>query len=83
MRTLLAVTAHPDDEAFLFGGALALHAAAGGSTALLCLTDGQAGRTGGLCNTTDLARVRRAELETAAGHLGIGRLYTPGLMDGV
>ena len=47
MATLLAVTAHPDDESFLFGGALAAYAAAGHRCGLLCLTDGQQGRTGG------------------------------------
>ncbi|MHC4550423.1 MAG: PIG-L deacetylase family protein [Planctomycetota bacterium] len=82
MQTLLAVTAHPDDECFIFGGALALHARASGRAGLLCLTDGQAGRTGGLCARGDLAAVRRAELRRAAAVLGIPHLFTPGLADG-
>jgi LmbE family N-acetylglucosaminyl deacetylase len=77
MAALLAVTAHPDDESFLFGGALAVHAARGGVAALLCLTDGQAGRTGGLVPPADLGRTRRAELREAARIL-----YAPGLADG-
>ncbi len=81
MKTLLAITAHPDDECFLFGGALALHARAGGRTGLLCLTDGQAGRTGGLCSRGALGRVRRAELDRAAEVLGIEHLFLPGFMD--
>lgn len=80
--TLLAVTAHPDDESFLFGGTLALHAEAGGRCGLLCLTDGQAGRRGELDPAADLGRVRRQELEEAVGVLGIPHLYTPGLSDG-
>ena len=40
---LLCVTAHPDDECFAFGGALALAAERGAETSVLCLTDGQAG----------------------------------------
>ncbi len=39
---LLCVTAHPDDECFAFGGALALAARDGIETFVLCLTDGQA-----------------------------------------
>ncbi len=82
MKRLLVIAAHPDDESFLFGGALAVHALAGGATALLCLTDGQAGRTGGLCTQDELGFVRRRELEAAAEVLGVGELITPGLMDG-
>ncbi len=82
MKTLLAVTAHPDDESFAFGGWLAMHARAGGKAGLLCLTDGQAGRTGGLCSREDLGRVRREELRRAVAVLGIPHLFTPGLMDG-
>jgi LmbE family N-acetylglucosaminyl deacetylase len=82
MRAMLAVTAHPDDESFLFGGTLAVHARAGGKAGLLCLTDGQVGRTGGLCAQADLGRVRREELRRAATVLGIPHLFTPGLMDG-
>lgn len=81
MKTLLAITAHPDDECFLFGGALALHARAGGRAGLLCLTDGQAGRTGGLCPREALGEVRGAELARAAAVLGIEHLFRPGLTD--
>lgn len=82
MFTLLAISAHPDDESFLFGGALAMHARAGGRAALLCLTDGQAGRTGGLVDPAGLGAVRRAELVRAAAVLEIPQLFTPGLPDG-
>jgi len=81
MTTLLAITAHPDDECFLFGGVLALHARAGGRAGVLCMTDGQAGRTGGLCSREELGRVRRVELERAVAVLGIHHLFLPGLED--
>ncbi len=82
MKTILAISAHPDDESFLFGGALAMHARAGGRAGLLCLTDGQAGRTGGLVEQAGLGAFRRAELVRAAAVLGIPHLFTPGLADG-
>ena len=39
---LMCVVAHPDDECFAFGGALALAADTGIETYVVCLTDGQA-----------------------------------------
>jgi LmbE family N-acetylglucosaminyl deacetylase len=40
---LLCVIAHPDDECFAFGGALALAARRGVETSVICLTEGTAG----------------------------------------
>jgi len=82
MPRILAVTAHPDDECFLFGGALAVHVERGGDAAVLCLTDGQAGRTNDLASREELGALRRLELKRAVAILGIPRLYTPGYMDG-
>ena len=82
MARLLAVTAHPDDESFIFGGALAHYGAAGHEVALLCVTDGQAGRTGDLVSREELGRVRREELRRACDVLGIPTLFVPGWMDG-
>ena len=42
-KSLLAIFAHPDDESFCAGGALATLAAAGTEVHLLCLTRGEAG----------------------------------------
>jgi len=82
MARLLAVTAHPDDECFLFGGALGVYGDRGHDVALLCLTDGQAGRTRDLVDSSGLGDVRREELRRACAILGIPTLQTPGLMDG-
>ena len=82
MARFMAVTAHPDDESFIFGGALALYGAAGHDVALLCVTDGQAGRTSDLVSREDLGQVRREELRRACDVLGILNLYLPGWMDG-
>jgi len=82
MPAILAITAHPDDESFLFGGALAMAAREGRKAGLLCLTDGQAGRDGGICPRERLGEVRREELRRSCELLGIPHLFTPGLMDG-
>lgn len=69
---LLCVTAHPDDECFAFGGALALAAQRGVETSVLCLTDGQAG-THRPSNTSNaqLGNLRRAEFEASCNILGV------------
>ena len=87
MATILLVLAHPDDESFVGGGALAHYSRAGHTTALLCLTDGQAGRMGvegkdPEVKREELGKVRRRELQAAARVLRIDRLFTPGLPDG-
>ena len=43
MKRLLCATAHPDDEAWAFGGSLALYQQRGVETAVICLTRGGAG----------------------------------------
>jgi LmbE family N-acetylglucosaminyl deacetylase len=48
MRTLAAVFAHPDDETFATGGALAKYAKTGTRVALYSATDGDAGRSSGI-----------------------------------
>jgi LmbE family N-acetylglucosaminyl deacetylase len=84
---ILLVMAHPDDETFMGGATLAKYARQGVATALLCFTDGQAGRLGpsdGAAITTREAvgAVRRSELLAAARLFGIGEVLTPGWMDG-
>jgi LmbE family N-acetylglucosaminyl deacetylase len=62
MRKLLCVTAHPDDEAGAFGGALLLYGERGVETSVICLTAGTAARNRGAARSNEeLAALRRAE----------------------
>jgi len=68
--SVLAVCAHPDDESFGLGAALAAFAARGTPTAVLCLTHGAASALG--TGHGDLHQIRAAELAAAAAELGVG-----------
>ncbi|GGO32879.1 PIG-L family deacetylase [Deinococcus humi] len=69
---LLAVFAHPDDEALRCGGTLALYAARGAQVHLICLTRGEAGRnTDPELGDIDMPTQREQELRNACAALGI------------
>ena len=72
----MCITAHPDDEAGAFGGALLLTGAAGVVTSVLCLTAGAAGsyRPDGVSDE-ELAATRSTEFAAACEALGV-RQYT-------
>ena len=80
-RTVVSFHAHPDDEALLTGGTLALLAAAGHRVVLVVATSGGLGLTGGSAAGEDLTRVRSAELERSAAALGCARVVTLGFAD--
>src|SRR6185436_13893649 len=84
MPVLTAIYAHPDDETFSAGGTLAKYAADGVRCTLLVATDGDAGKTSGLnvSSKEELGRLRRAELEKAAGILGVAKVQCLGYPDG-
>lgn len=68
----MCVVAHPDDECFGFGGALALAADLGWQTNVICLTDGQAATNrGNSKDGADLGRIRREELAASCRILGV------------
>ncbi|HSP08736.1 MAG TPA: PIG-L family deacetylase [Candidatus Dormibacteraeota bacterium] len=71
---LLIVMAHPDDESMGCGGLILRHTRAGIPVHLICATYGEAGWTGKPIGARreDLAEIRAAELEEAAGALGLG-----------
>lgn len=71
---LLCVVAHPDDECFAFGGALALASDQGVETSILCLTDGQAATNRGTARSgEELGAMRRAEFVASCKVLGATR----------
>lgn len=74
MSGLLVVTSHPDDEALIAGGTLALCAAAGIETAVVCLTRGEQGPISdpALATRAELPAVRTRELQAACSELGVG-----------
>lgn len=80
---LLCVCAHPDDECFAFGGALALAHAQGAETTVLCLTDGQAGSYRGTAESAAaLGAMRQAEFAASCAVLGVAHHAMLGYQDG-
>ncbi len=75
---LLACLAHPDDEAFPMGGALAAHAARRVNVRLVTTTLGEEGeiRQDGAATRETLGSVRRVELACSASALGLGGIHT-------
>ena len=71
-RTLVAVFAHPDDEALACGGTLARAADAGARVVLVCASRGELGSVSdpALVPDGDVAAARTAELAASAGVLG-------------
>ena len=84
MATILALHAHPDDEALLTGGWIAQRTAAGDRVVLVLATDGDAGLSGGSSGASPghgLATVRRREAEASAAALGVARVVWLGYDD--
>lgn len=74
--SLLVVFAHPDDEAFGTGGALARYSAEGVHVTLVCATRGEVGGIShpSLATAETLGEVREGELRCAAQALGVHEL---------
>src|SRR5260370_25025492 len=86
--TLMAVHAHPDDEASSTGGILARYSADGVRTVLVTCTNGELGDAPGGVKPGDAAHdeaaivaMRRAELEQSARVLGVRHLEMLGYHD--
>lgn len=80
---LMCVVAHPDDECFGFGGALALAADRGIETYVVCLTDGQAGSyRAGASSGEELGQMRRKEFDASCKVLGIQKHEVLDYQDG-
>lgn len=81
--TLMAVHAHPDDEAIGTGGVLARYAAEGVQTVLVTCTDGAVGEIVDptIATSENLAAVRASELRAACDLLGVSALHFLGYRD--
>ncbi len=83
MLRMMVITAHPDDEAGGFGGALRVYADRGVETCVLCLTPGQAASNRGGAKTDDeLAAIRRKEFAASCAILGVTRRIVLDYPDG-
>jgi LmbE family N-acetylglucosaminyl deacetylase len=80
---LMCVVAHPDDECFGFGGALALASERGVETYVVCLTDGQAATNrGDAASGEALGEMRRDEFRASCEVLGVTRHELMDYQDG-
>ena len=80
---LMCVVAHPDDECFGFGGALALAADRGIETYVVCLTDGQAATNrGNAASGEALGAMRRDEFRRSCEVLGVAQYELMDYQDG-
>jgi LmbE family N-acetylglucosaminyl deacetylase len=74
MFRLMAITAHPDDEAGNFGGSLRLYHDRGVETCVLCLTPGQAATHRARArDDRELAAIRRKEFAASCEILHVSR----------
>src|SRR6266404_8429920 len=81
-KTVVAIFAHPDDEAFGPGGTLA-KLSKDYEVYLLCATKGEAGKNSEAgTNNQNLGKVRENELINAAKILGIKKVYFLDFVDG-
>ncbi len=82
--SMLAIFAHPDDESFPTGGALARYAREGVAVSLVCATRGEAGEISdpALATPQTLGRVREEELRRACTVLGVTHLRFLDYLDG-
>lgn len=78
---VVAVFAHPDDEAFGPGGTLAKFSK-NHDVYILCATNGESGQNSLTRSGKALPDVRRAELLKAAKILGVKKVYFLGFKDG-
>ncbi|USQ77178.1 PIG-L deacetylase family protein [Ornithinimicrobium cryptoxanthini] len=79
--TVVALFAHPDDEALLTGGTLAMLAAQGHRIVFVVATDGALGLASEELRSGDLAATRLAELEASARALGAAEVISLGHSD--
>jgi N-acetylglucosamine malate deacetylase 2 len=72
-QKILAIFPHPDDEVTVAGTLMKLKES-GHQITLICLTRGEKGKSSGIENEHDLARLRTKEMEKSAELIGVDRL---------
>jgi len=83
MLRLLCTTAHPDDEAWAYGGTLLKYRELGAETHVICLTRGQAATNrGSATSDDDLAATRTQEFYEACRLLKVSRAQILDYPDG-
>ena len=80
-RSLVAIFAHPDDEAFGPGGTLALYSKTH-DVFVICVTLGQSGNNHHNGDTKNIAKIRSQELLNSAKILGIKKVFFLNYKDG-
>ena len=77
MKTILAISAHPDDESLFGGGTLAMYAELGHDVYILETTRGEGGEVGEPPLTTqeNLGKYREQEVRNAARALGVRDIF--------
>lgn len=72
-KTLLAIFAHPDDEAFGIGGTLTRYAQAGADVRLICATRGESGKITDpdIDPNSNVGELREQELKDACAAMGL------------
>lgn len=80
-KQLVCIFAHPDDEAFGPGGSI-LHFAQTCDVHIVCVTDGGAGRSSDPKLATNLASVRKHEMQESCKVLGVKNLTFLDFADG-
>lgn len=78
---LVCIFAHPDDEAFGPGGAVA-HFAKETEVHIICITNGDSDEKFAKTSNTDLGQIRRKELEDSAKILGVKNVVFLNFKDG-
>ncbi|MBI3627852.1 MAG: PIG-L family deacetylase [Candidatus Sungbacteria bacterium] len=81
MKRIVAIFAHPDDEAFGPGGTIAKLAKTS-EVYLICATKGEVGLEKGRKASKNLPKIREQELLRAAKILGIKKVFFLGFRDG-
>lgn len=80
-QRIVGIFAHPDDEAFGPAGTLAIYAESA-DVSIICVTQGNAGKTTGIKNAHDLRATRAEELRNSATILGASQVYFLDYEDG-